>query len=558
MKNINIKLGVCLLAALSLLACKKENELSFSPNYSNPNETKVEVGKTIQVSVNSYGVKSSTPYPVQNVNWTVANDYYASIDNNGVVTGKKVGVTSVCGTFDGGKVVYVTIVVFSSNNQYVEPLLGGSDFSVTEYETTLTDANRFKTRGVDGKYAVFQDTCSKYKDKFQIYFFNQFNGGVISTFADKNVVEEVRTKFLPDRYNVTGENTFADILGNKAVTRSDEYGDGVFYNFGSTDLKDVYAQYSTDATTYINGVADKNNYTPEKLGLTLPFVIEADQTSVDTYKNKALQAISGSTKFSVVEQEITDDANAITKLYLDGAAKWALEEWCWKVHIKTKGAVMDGGLNYGHDQSQYPEVSWNRVLELDELAEIEFGEKKAFKDIDVAAQSYGKKYFDVAGVADTTKFCTSEKSTGIRNQFASIQKNLQKSGKETYNEKCWTMMTTLCSLAQASVKATYSYEVMNKIATSCKYSKWDAKDKSFASDSYYYDVPTKANIEDYQAELKKAYDSYDKSKYTSANWQKLENIYLDAVAALDESVSKTGSRDILDVAKQAMYAIPVK
>ncbi len=546
MKNIYIKLGVCLLAAITLIACKKENELAFSPNSS---VVSVNVGETTTLSVNSYGVKSSTPYPVSGVEWSVDDKYVASVDNSGVLTGLKVGVTRACGKFDGGKVVYIDILVNSLNNQYLEPMLQGTFKEVADYENTL--AARQLTRSVDSKYAVYKGTSEGYLDKFQIYFFNQFNGGVITCFDNGEAVETAKTKFLPDRYDVTGENSFADNKNNKAETRADEFGTGVFYNFGdfSGKMSDVYAQYAADAKTYIETVASKEAYTQEALGLFLPFELSVDQSKVDGYKSDVYKVIDGGTNFSSSEQAISDGSDAITGLYLEAARKWAKEEWCWKFHLKKQGAPEDAGLSEGHDESKYSSVAWDYVLELDELLDIELSKCVSFKDIDVIARQYGKKYYDIAASKNFETF-----SKNINSQFSTIQKSYKK----YYNETCWAQMEALKALAIDELDATYSYDKMNKITDSCKANKWNKDSSEFAADSYYYDVPSIDNISNYKKEMNDALSLYKESDYTAANWKKINNIYNDAVDGVDKSVSKTLSRALVDKAKVDMFNIPKK
>lgn len=543
MKNIYIKLGVCLLAAITLIACKKENELAFSPNSS---VVSVNVGETTTLSVNSYGVKSSTPYPVSNVEWSVDDKFVASVDNNGLLTGLKDGVTRACGKFDGGKVVYIDVLVNSLNNQYLEPMLQGTFNEVSDYEAVLS-ARQF-TRGVDSKYAVYKGTSDEYLDKFQIYFFNQFNGGVITCFENGDAVEIAKTKFLPDRYNVIGENSFADNKNNKVETRADEFGYGVFYNFGdfSGKMSDVYAQYAADANSYLDDIANQENYTQEKLALKLPFVITADQTQVASYKQNAVNAISAGTNFGSAEAAIASNSELISELYLQSAREWAIKEWCWVLHSTSKGDVMNGGLRKGHVQEEYYEVAWDRILELDEQFENELAGLTSFAEIDLRAQTYGGTYMNIAS---TTNVKSNESK--INSNF----KTIQSKHKKEYNENCWNEMTALKDDVIEQMKTTiYSYSEMQTLVDRCSSNKYDTK----IDESYYKDVPTIALIDANVAELDKAWSAYNESDYTKANWKLMVSTYESTLELLKNSVSKTESAEALAAAKQFFFNMPKK
>lgn len=543
MKNIYIKLGVCLLAAITLIACKKENELAFSPNSS---VVSVNVGETTTLSVNSYGVKSSTPYPVSNVEWSVDDKFVASVDNNGLLTGLKDGVTRACGKFDGGKVVYIDVLVNSLNNQYLEPMLQGTFNEVSDYEAVLS-ARQF-TRGVDSKYAVYKGTSDEYLDKFQIYFFNQFNGGVITCFENGDAVEIAKTKFLPDRYNVISENSFADNKNNKVETRADEFGYGVFYNFGdfSGKMSDVYAQYAADANSYLDSVANQENYTQEKLALKLPFVITADQTQVASYKQNAVNAISAGTNFGLAETAIASNSELISELYLQSAREWAIKEWCWVLHSTAKGDVMNGGLRKGHVQEEYYEVAWDRILDLDEQFENELAGLTSFAEIDLRAQTYGGTYMNIAS---TTNVKSNESK--INSNF----KTIQSKHKKEYNENCWNEMTALKDDVIEQMKTTiYSYSEMQTLVDRCSSNKYDTK----IDESYYKDVPTIALIDANVAELDKAWSAYNESDYTKANWKLMVSTYESTLELLKNSVSKTESAEALAAAKQFFFNMPKK
>lgn len=543
MKNIYIKLGVCLLAAITLIACKKENELAFSPNSS---VVSVNVGETTTLSVNSYGVKSSTPYPVSNVEWSVDDKFVASVDNNGLLTGLKDGVTRACGKFDGGKVVYIDVLVNSLNNQYLEPMLQGTFKEVAEYENTL--AARLLTRSVDSKYAVYKDSSEGYLDKFQIYFFNQFNGGVITCFENDDAVEIAKTKFLPDRYNVISENSFADNKNNKAETRADEFGYGVFYNFGdfSGKMSDVYAQYAADANSYLDSVANQENYTQEKLALKLPFVITADQTQVASYKQNAVNAISAGTNFGSAEAAIASNSELISELYLQSAREWAIKEWCWVLHSTAKGDVMNGGLRKGHVQEEYYEVAWDRILDLDEQFENELAGLTSFAEIDLRAQTYGGTYMNIAS---TTNVKSNESK--INSNF----KTIQSKHKKEYNENCWNEMTALKDDVIEQMKTTiYSYSEMQTLVDRCSSNKYDTK----IDESYYKDVPTIALIDANVADLDKAWAMYNESDYTRANWKLMVSTYESTMELLKNSVSKKESAEALAAAKQFFFNMPKK
>ncbi len=561
MKNIYLKFGVCLLAAISLMACKKENELTFSPNDST---VYVNVGEKTTLSVNSYGVKSSTPYPVSNVEWSVDDTYYASVDNNGVLTGLKDGATRACGKFDGGKVVYIDVVVSSLNIQYLEPLLKGTFNSVADYEATMS--NRVLTRGVDSKFAVYKNTSDIFADKYQIYFFNQFNGGVISCLENGDAVEVARTKFLPDRYNVIGDNSFADNKNNKVETRADEFGYGMFYNFGDFNnrMSEVYAQYAADAVSYIDSITKQSNFTPEKLKLKLPFVITADLSKIILYKQNALNAISAGTNFGSTEAAISLNSELILDLYLQSARKWGLEEWCWKLNKEPEEA----GLRKGHVQSEYTDIAWFRVEELDELAIAAFGEQTEFGNLEAVVRMYGKLYMDVASKSNI--------SSHVKSINAIYDKAKSKfspsASKPQYTQECWDVVSAKRDAAEYALNSTmYSYTEMQNFVQDVKLG--TTKEASLTielfsgempynetgSVSYYKDVPTKTKTQSMFKDFENYFKPlYKESDYTAANWKRITSKYDETAEFIKKSTSIDATNNAVSEAKVYLSNIPKK
>ncbi|MCQ2351225.1 MAG: Ig-like domain-containing protein [Paludibacteraceae bacterium] len=543
MKNIYIKSVICLLAGLSLLACKKENELSFSPN---TNKQEIKVGEQYQLKVNSFGVKDDTPYAVNSVEWSIANTFVATIDANGVVTGKKVGTTVACGKFGDGKVVYADIVVVSANNQYSEPLRNSNYMAVLTYEQTLTKNEtdiRDTVRTVKNKYMIYRQSKEGRADQLVLYFFKPVNYSIV--ILKSGEFENVYNKFLPDRYTLESEGKFVDKDGKPILAVSETYDAGVYYDMASVDsIADLLGRYKADASAYMNAVADNGSYTPEALGLKLPFNITAtgDTISMISALNEAAQtylADPAHLSFAGCEDAVDLAAANITDLYMQIARKWGLETWCWTFHTKP----INGGLSDGHIEENYTEVAWARVLDLDALAVASFDAAKTFKELDIAVQQSGIQYYDIATLKDVNKWVKSTEDA-----YTSAEKKQQ----ANYSVWCWAEISSLKSQAiNTMLNVDYSYNRLNELQKATKVADFTK------STSYYADVPTLAKVEEYITALDILLAAYDMDDYTEANWQLMLKIYDDTKSGLNASVSIIGCDLLIATAEDAFDAVPV-
>lgn len=510
MKSNIVKLLVLSSAVLALFSCKKENELSFSPN---PQYATVKVGGQTQIKVESFGVKSDQGYDVTGASWSVANTFYATVDASGVVTGRKVGTTSVIASFDNGKTVQCELTVYSDNNDYVEPEFNLT--SVSEIVKAETALGKVATR-TGGDYAIFrnEDAGTKGVNPFTFYFLGDVKGSV--SVIGESAFDHVTSAFLADRYD-GGPESFtspsASVLAN-----NNPYGPAVIYN--SSDVNALVNAYKTASKADIETVANAENYTPAKLGTQLPFDLSGvDATAVNAAKSSALTLLNNANvnSFSELETEVDKDYSTIFNLYLAAGRSWALNTWCYTVH----SAPYIGGLRGGHDESKYSATAWSRVLELDELAQDAFNSDVTFKALDNDAIYYGSKYADVA----TLKNMESAKSK-INTEFG----KLETANKSKYTDGCWATVVDLKDRAIKDIdEKMYSYSEINALATSI------AKSDMTSEASYFHDVTTKEQTTASVARLDAIFSNYKESDYTAANWNRMTNKYSETKQLIEES-----------------------
>lgn len=530
MKSNIFRLGLCLTAVLALVACTKKDGPSYSPS---TDDLIIKVGETAKVKVESYNAKSATGTDVSGVTWSVENAFYATVDNEGNVTGRKVGLTSVIGQLSNGGTVMVEVLVTSDHNEIDEPLYTATDLKEAQ---TYEVGNRLVRSGDD--YAVFRVTSAEELayNPYKIYLFGD-KGAISTIVADK--FDALKGGFLPDRYDGGTEvYTAPDVTLN---ANQSPYGPAFFYNVTPTEA--LLSGYKANAKADIEYAADVNNYTPEKLGTKLPFDFSGvDQNKVNALKNTAYGVIDNANEKSFGTLEAATDValTGIEALYMNEARRWALEVWCWTIHNKP----VIGGLSQGHDQSKYPVTSWDRVLELDELAMAQFAADETYAALDRDAVTYGNRYSDVAAKSDVSKFVSD-----VNNAFV----GLETSNRSKYTDDCWATAVSIKDDAIDRIEnKMYSYLGMTSLRDSSK-----VADMS-APKSLYHDVTTKAMTSELIARLDEIKANYKEADYTIANWKKITAKYDEAKTSIEGTCSYTAGNAICDDAKAYFDSIDKK
>lgn len=533
MKSNISKLLILSMTVLALFSCKKENELAFSPD---PQSVIVKIGEQAQVKVESFGVKSSQGYDVTGATWSVENPFYATVDASGVVTGRKAGVTTVIATFDNGKMVKCDVLVTSDNLDYDEP-----DFESTNVPAIVKSEllmGKIASR-VGGDYAIFrnEDEATMDVNPFTMYFLGDVKGQISVISGDK--YDHVVSAFLPDRYDGGPEN-FTSPTDN-AIANNNPYGPAVIYN--NSDVNTLLGKYKDVSKADIEAVADPANYTPAALNVQLPFDLSGvDAAAVNTAKGNALAVLNNANikSFNELETEVDQDYSAIFELYLAAGRSWALNTWCYTVH----STPYIGGLRGGHDQSKYSATAWKRVLELDELAIDAFASDETFAALDNDAIYYGSKYSDVA----TLKNMESAKNK-IDTEFA----KLEAANKSNYTDDCWATVVNLKDDAKLAIdNKMYSYIEVNALATSI------AKSDMTSEASYFHGVITKAQTTAAIERLNAILSNYKEADYTSANWERITDMYDSTVTFIEGSCSVAAVNASIDEAKAYFDSIPKK
>lgn len=532
MKSNIFRLGICLTAALALMACTK-NDPSYSPN---TNNLSVKVGETAQIKVESYNAKSATGTDVKNVTWSMEDAFYATIDNEGNVTGRKVGLTSAIGQLSNGGTVIVDILVTSDHNEIEEPLYTATNIlDAQAYEV----GNRLVRSGSD--YAVFGVTGEEEAayNPYKIYFFGEGQGAISTIIADK--FEALKGGFLADRYDGGAEIYTAP--GVTLNANQSPYGPAFFYNVTPSDA--LLTTYKTNAKADIETVADADNYTPAKLKTQLPFDLsDVDQNKVNQFKNTAFGVIdnAGEKSYGTLEAAIDNAITGISDLYMNEARKWALEVWCWPAKAHTTPVV--GGLRAGHVKENYSTTAWARVLELDELATAQFEEDETYTALDNDAITYGSRYFDVATLNNIAKF-----KSNIEEAFT---KRVADS-KSKYTDDCWA---TAVSIKDDAIDRIENKMYSNSGMTALKDSAIVAD--MTAPKSIYNDVTTKAMTTELLQRLDEIKSNYKEADYTHANWDRIIGKYNEAKAAIEGTCSYVAGGVICDDAKAFFENVPKK
>ncbi len=505
--------------------------MAYSPNQQG---VVIKVGEQAQLKVESYNAKSATGTDVSGVTWSIENSFYATIDNEGNVTGRKVGLTNAIGQFSNGGTVMVEVTVTSDHNEIEEPLYTASTLKEAQANEV---GNRLVRSGDD--YAVFFVNVNEEAayNPYKIYLFGEGKGAISTIVADK--FDALKGGFLADRYD--GGSEIYTAPGVTLNANQNPYGPAFFYNVTPTDA--LLSSYKANAKADIEYAADINNYTQEKLGTKLPFDFSGvDQNKVNTLKKTAYDVIDNANEknFGTLEAATDVALTGLEALYMNEARRWALEVWCWTIHSKP----VIGGLSQGHDQSKYPVTSWDRVLELDELAIAQFAADETYVALDRDAVTYGNRYSDVAAKSDVSKFVSD-----VNNAFV----GLETSNRSKYTDDCWATAVSIKDDAIDRIEnKMYSYLGMTSLRDSSKVA------DMAAPKSLYHDVTTKAMTSELIARLDEIKANYKEADYTIANWKKINAEYDEAKTAIEGTCSYTAGNAICDDAKAYFDSMPKK
>jgi len=378
MKTNSFKIGICLLMALSLLACKKENELAFSTN---PTDSSIYVGDKQKVTVESFGVSSSTGYPVSNVQWKVSDNYIASVDADGIVTGLKVGIVQVIGTMSDGKYVFANFNVLGHSYLYIEPKVNaGSVTEIAEYEAQY---GRVLVRGSEKEgYLAYKDTIGVLvgNSDYTIYILTK---GAISNLTSDSAYTDAIAKFLPERYDYNSADKYFSNPYNVRVYPSKTPLDRTMNytaNNGGSTVAELAAEYKKSAVSYEDKIASASSYSKEALGLTNDIKYDAvDKTAVDKNVSDTKTTIAGSSSISDIEKTLADQTQIMLGLYLDAGKKSALN-------------ICRSGLKDGYDENKYYPAVWDSIQIVDAAAQAEIAKATTIRELDQTISSASKGY----------------------------------------------------------------------------------------------------------------------------------------------------------------------
>lgn len=519
------KYGICMLSLLSLVACKNENELAYSTT---PLSTKLYQGQSTDVAVKSFGVKSSQGYDVDGVKWSSADEFIATVDDNGKATAQHVGNVRIYGEFDGGKTVYCDLDVIGRYNIYNEPIANVDSIAVAvQYESGM---KKVLVRG--GKsgddYAVFMDTAANIAPfvDYTIYLIGNLKGEMVS-FKSQDTYNNVEKNFLPERYWVQN-GYFNDpydvrVVLNNAVMQNIAY---YMSDKAPVAVDKFVAAYKASALKDLNKMADASSYSKAALELANEFNYSTvDKDALASKVAAGTSAINDATAVAAVENELVVKKGEIEVLYVNAGRNSATD-------------ICYSQLSEGHDQSKYYEASWNKLDELDKGLTDVLASATTIKELDKATTDYKVQYADIL-------------PKSIADSYAdNVQKSFDKYNESDYTPEVWTLLVADKDFAlneTTGIKGQSSKVEANRI-------------RKEATDSFkdYMTIAAKPGLvktekDNFEKNFNK---NYKESDYTAENWQKMLDIRDKAYTDMDNAVKNSELAQITQDAEKELKAVP--
>ena len=366
MKSNILKLGVCLLAALAMFSCKKQETSAYS---SDPTYMALTVGEQGKVNVMCYGVKSSEGTEVSGVTWSCSNKYVADVDANGVVTAKKVGTAEVTGSFQNGKLVTCSVAVLGTSYLFIEPYIG---VSMSEAMTSEEQDQDSIVRKGENYFVSFDKSGnSKYSDyKFYSY------GAKSCAFADvqgQAAHEELMGKFLPERFDAVN-GFFMDNMNRRvyAPTTPFEYVAIYTPNDNAVTIEEAILAYRESCYAYLTVCSSPAAYSKEALDLVNDITYEAvDKTAVNNIVNAGKQTVATSKIIKDIEEVLSNDRAALETEFVKAARVSGLN-------------ICHSNLSAPYDVNNFYSAAWTEIQKLDLAASEAFNAAQTIKQVDAA------------------------------------------------------------------------------------------------------------------------------------------------------------------------------
>lgn len=387
MKTNFLKYAVCFISVLSLVACKKDGDLTFSTD---PLSVDKYVNQEWTVTAQSFGVTSAKGDTLDNATWSSSDEFIVVVDAEGNAVAKHVGEAKIYAAFENGMVLYSNAFIHGRSNIINEPQVG-EELTVASVTTFEKDNGKKVVRGGgDDNYVVFTENNAEYKDNtdYSVYVFGDVQGALVNI-KTAQLFREYNGIFLPERY-IEEEGLFVkratDDLAVQALGEGNSLVNvGLYTTKGATDKEAVIATYRAVSQAYLDQLTDTASYNKEALGLTYDVILDVDGTplydgtAAEAIKTNGAAIVASSTSIAQIEDSLQSYKAQLELIYLAGAQKGAV--LVCHAQLKSPYAV----------ENYYP-AAWDYIAELDQTANAAFLVTTSFKELDEAINLENGKY----------------------------------------------------------------------------------------------------------------------------------------------------------------------
>lgn len=381
--NSNIlKIGVCLLAALAMFSCKKQETSAYSTN---PLSTTLYMGDQKEINVESFSVKSSTGTEVSGVTWSSADTYIADVDaSSGLVTANKVGKTVVTGLFQNGKSVFCEVVVAGRSNIFSEPDITLSMNEAVEAEQRL---GKVILRQSDNYFVAYDESAKENGADYSFYSYGSKICAFVNLSSAKSF-EELNKVYLPERYDAK-DGYYVNAYNIRAIPSASpiEYLSIVTFDDNATSSDEAVAAYRNSCNDFIDKAASASSYSQSALGLNNDITYETvDQDAVKTIVTDAKQLVSTSSSMQAIELGLQIAAVQLEVEFVKASKVSALN-------------ICHNNLSAEYKEENFYEASWNAIAELDAETNASLVDAKTIKAVDIVITNSKAKYTTITSKA---------------------------------------------------------------------------------------------------------------------------------------------------------------
>jgi hypothetical protein len=240
---------------LLLTSCSKKKEEAPAPYLINNDNKSLYFDQKHQFTVTQGGVEVNS----KSITWSTTDISIAIVDANGMISGRKLGTTTLTATIPGKFSLKSTVTIIPYSTLCKEP------FFEDGATIPLTKSREF--RALDGETATslfFKGENGKLRNAAYIFKDGKMTSGAL-LFANSQAVVDEAQKFFDERYTRLG-------------TENNIY----FYGDGGS----VVIAISVDANIGFNAIYFKGN--GKTLGITDQTVLQFNTIKANLFKQKAI------------------------------------------------------------------------------------------------------------------------------------------------------------------------------------------------------------------------------------------------------------------------------